>query len=217
VPSGWCADENGGTYPAPPWQLQGELYASLWRVPARSFSASAPSGFRPVTLFGQILVGTAWAHYEPGGVLAYNEVLAACRVRGPDGTATHVPLIWVDHPSSAAGACALWGIPKRLATFSVTSTRAAFEAAADVDGQAIASVRFHPHLRLPGRWPLQTRLAHCSPDGMKLTRARLSARVTFGSTKWQFAPEGPLAFLACRTPLLSVRFSEMVLVFGLPG
>lgn len=212
----WCADESGVTYPAPPWQLQGELYALLWRVPARSFPASGLSEFHPLTLFEQTLVGTAWAHYEPGGVLAYNEVLAACRVRGPDGTATHIPLIWVDDPSSIAGARALWGVPKRLATFSITSTRAAFEAAAVADGQAIASIRFQPRLQLPGRWRLQTRLAHSSPDGMKITRARLSARVTFGSTEWQFASEGPLAFLAFRTPLASVRFSEMTLAFGLP-
>ncbi len=176
--------------------------------------ASLSDSLRPINVLGQTLVVTAWACYDPGGVLAYNELLAAIRVRMHSRAFNHVPLIWVDHPAFAAGAPALWGIPKRLATFTVADARPLPEVSAESNGQAIASPWFHSRLGLPGRWPMRTRLVHPCAAGPIVTLARCWARISFGKTTWRFAPDSPLAFLAGRTPFLNIGLSEMSLTFG---
>ena len=200
------------SYPRPPWDLKGTACLSIWRVPADDVPVR-DLGVRPATLFGQCLVGTAWACYEPGGTLAYKELAAA--MAGLVGLRPVITIndIWVDSTAAALAGRELWGIPKQLAKFDVCPN-AVFEASAEGDGQAIAAVRFASRFVLPGRWPFRFAVAQPSANRAKLTRARLCGRSELGRAFWTYAPDGPLAWLAGCRPLVSVRLSLMTLCFG---
>jgi hypothetical protein len=100
---------DGVSYPAEPWHLYGTAYLSLWQIGAsRLPEASLSRDVRPRTVFGRVLVGTAFAVYEPSGMLTYDELLLAAQVRGGP-LSVSVPWIWVDHPDSVAGARARCG------------------------------------------------------------------------------------------------------------
>jgi hypothetical protein len=222
APSGWLTSADGVGYPPAPWHLRGTGCVSLWRVPAVELPTDRlPPGARPVTVLGRALVGTAWITYGPGGVLAYDEVLAAVRVRVGGRTCTTVTHIWVDHPASVAGGRELWGVPKELAAFRAGEASGVGFAASAVTsgGQPIAAVSFRGRAALPGRWPFRTRTAQrpLGPGeggGLRIARAEVVASVELGAAAWRFAPDGPLGFLAGREPFLSVRLSGFSLRFG---
>jgi hypothetical protein len=224
APPGWPTDADGVSYPPAPWHLRGTAWVSLWRVPADGLPAGClPPGARPATVFGRALVATAWAVYGPGGTLAYDEVLAAVRVRVRGRSFTTVTHVWVDHPASVAGGRALWGIPKRRAVFQVQdggARGAGFAAsAATLDGRPIAALRFRGRTGLPGRWSFRTRTAQ-RPLGRdrgedpKIARAEAVAAVELGVAAWDFAPDGPLGFLNGREAFLSARLADLALRFG---
>lgn len=94
------------------------MYLSVWAVRCGSLPALPPElagVVRPVTLAGRGLVGAAWVRYQPGGVLAYNELLAATLIRRGARVGTSITAIWVDSVASRDGGRELWGIPKDLA------------------------------------------------------------------------------------------------------
>ena len=227
IEPGWPTTPEGVSYPPEPWRLEGTGHISMWRLPAAELpGAWLPSGARLVTVLGKAQLGTAWMAYRPGGDLAYNEVLAAIRVRLGGRSFTTITHIWVDHPASSAGARALWGIPKQAASFQVSydggAEGAAFAAsAATLSGQPIASIVFHRHASLPGRWPLRTRTVHWHEDrdgggSLRVATARAWARLEPGAAAWAFAPQGPLAFLLRHKPLASIRLARLSLLFGVP-
>ena len=220
---GWLTGSGGTAYPSEPWHLEGTMYVSMWRMRTAELPAIClPQGVRPARILGQALVGTAWAVYRPGGVLAYNEVLAAVRVHAGGHRFTTITHIWVDHPSSIAGARALWDIPKQPAVFQVGAgvEGADLEAcAATVGGQPIAALRFRSRFALPGRWHLHTRIAQRPLDPgraaeLTITRARALTSIHFGAAMWDFAPDGPLGFFNGRKPCVSVRLAGISLRFG---
>lgn len=222
---GWPTTAEGVSYPPEPWRLEGSGCVSVWRLPAAELESFVlPPGARLWAVLGQAILGTAWVMYGPGGVLAYNEVLAATRVSLRGRSFTTITHIWVDHPASIAGARALWGIPKQAALIRIDRGGSAPGAdltasATTLDGQPIASTRFSRRAGLPGRWPFRTRTVHWregrdGDEGMRVTEARASARVELGAATWAFAPDGPLAFLNRHEPLTSARLARMSLLFG---
>ncbi|WP_280525375.1 acetoacetate decarboxylase family protein [Methylobacterium oxalidis] len=216
---------DGVSYPPPPWSLRGTAYISLWQV-RRSLlpEACLPRGVRPVTMFGRVLVGAAFAVYEPGGVLAYNEVLMVLPVQRGGLPALTVPFVWVDHPASIAGARAMWSIPKQEAAFGIqrddTTARAAFEAKALTTQEVpLAQLRFRSRATMPGRWPVRTTivqrsLGRCGEYAPQVTEARALAQVSLGAATWDFPRSGPFSFLRGRSPLTSIRLSDMSLQIG---
>jgi len=216
----WPRDPGGVPYPPPPWHLHGTLWVSLWQVPeARAPIDTLGDEMVVQAIAGRALVATAFAAYGPKGDLAYGEVLAAMRIRVRGRTFTHVPRIWVDHPSSIAGARTLWRIPKEAARFR-------FEEAADgefageaetPEGSRFARLGFRPTVRLPGRWPVWTHIAQRSSEGEEasvVTNVRAWARVTHGRAAWDMKSDGPLGFLAGLTPMTSLRLHDVTLTFG---
>jgi hypothetical protein len=199
-------------YPGPPWDLKGTACLSIWRVPAEDVPVRGPR-MRPLALFGQCLVGTVWACYEPGGTLAYKELTAA--TAGLLGLRPVITIheIWVDNTAAALGGRELWAIPKQLASFDVRSN-AVFEASAAHDGRTIGAVRFNSRFVVPGRWSIRLAIAQPCPDRPKVTRAHVRGRIALGRAVWTFAPNGPLALLAGRRPLASLRLSDMALRVG---
>jgi hypothetical protein len=203
-------------YPAEPWSLRGRMYVSVWLLPAArvpplpgELTGRSPGAVRVVRLGSRAVVGTAWVDYGPGGDLAYRELLSAVLVRAglrPRVTITH---IWVDSPASRDGARALWGIPKELAEFELTGTRAS--AAGDAGPIAAATLRRRgPALRVP----LGFRVVQALAGAARTTPVRVTARCGAARVGWRVEPGGPLGFLAGRRPLLSLVAEDFRMRFG---
>jgi hypothetical protein len=200
-------------YPPEPWQLRGQLSAAALLVPARDVDVGLPPGWRLVRLRSRVVVGVVWVSYEPGGVLAYRELMVTVLARRGWRVLPHIPAIWVDSVASREGGRALWGIPKALAQFQFTGTRLT---AADETG-TIAAATIRPRLRLPGRWPVRFSVVQTLDDAVKVSPVRARARLDVTHTQLDVPDTGPLGFLAGRRPVVSFRLRDFTLLFGRPG
>jgi hypothetical protein len=206
-------------YPPEPWRLQGGMSVSLWRVPPADLpgelAETLPAGARPLLLGGKALVGAAFVRYEPGGVLTYDELLAAVLVRHRGRLRITIPAIWVDSPASLAGGRELWAIPKALAAFQRSPiTRGGVAVRAARDGQVLAELRGVPGVRLPGWYRLALRTAQHLDGAEAITLVRARARVRLARTAWRFPAGSPLASLAGRAPIVNATLREMTVSFG---
>jgi acetoacetate decarboxylase len=192
-------------FPPAPWRLRGQMYASLWWVPARRLQVSLDPAFELLTVAGRASVGAAFVEYQEGSVLTYGELFGAVSVRTRDSrrvgmTVSHM---WVDSERSLRGGRALWGMPKEMARFSIEHqpAGAAFTGAGwDPSGRDLARVRFQSLIsaprgvRLPVPLPdlqmLQGQV-HAPPPG---TIFRFSPRLLRGA-EWTIPQDSPLASL----------------------
>ena len=219
-PVTWHQDtELGVAYPPQPWHLGGRLSLTLWRVPTvdlpETFAAAVPSGAHPLATRGHTLVGTAFVRYAAGGVLSYDELLAAVPVRDGRRVAITIGAIWVDSRASLAGGRRLWGIPKQLAEFDRAETSASLRVEAGADGVPIAAATFATGRPLPGRWTLRQRYAQHLDGHDHRSRSIGSSRVGLSRAQWRFTPDGPLGFLHGRDPLRSLEQRDLAIAFGI--
>lgn len=197
------------TYPPEPWELRGQMYVSVWPVPRAQLPPlpeALAAEVRPLTVAGRGLVGTAWVDYGPGGVLQYRELLSAVLVRRARRPLVSIVDIWVDSPASRAGGRELWGIPKELAELEVTATGAR--------AGTIAEARLAAGLRLPGRWPTRFSVIQALGGSTKISPVRARAAIRLAKATWQVVPDGPLAYLAGRRPLLTLALRDFHMLFG---
>jgi hypothetical protein len=211
-------------YPAEPWDLRGQMFLSIFAVP-RSELAALPAPLAatvcPVTLAGRALVGAAWVRYEPGGVLDYQELLAAVLVHEGRRPRVSITDIWVDSVASRDGGRALWGIPKDLAELTLRETGAGKTIAAAYTGPEpgdvpapIGAASLRSGMRLPGRWPTALSVAQDRAGQIKRTSVRGRTGLRLGGATWRVDANGPLGYLAGRRPLLSVTLTDFRLRFG---
>ena len=198
------------SYPPEPWQLRGQLHLTAWRVPVDDLPA-LPPGVLPVQLGRSGLVGTAWAIYEPGGVLSYRELLAAVLVRAGARPRVSITHVWVDSEASLRGGRELWGIPKELASFRIEG---AGYTAYTPAGELIARATVRGGAVLPGRWPAACTVAQQLAGELAQTPARSTSRLCLIGSCWEFATEGPLAWLTAARPLGGVSLLDFALRFG---
>ncbi|MFF3413702.1 acetoacetate decarboxylase family protein [Streptomyces sp. NPDC002698] len=199
-------------YPEEPWHLAGQMYLSLWLVPARELPPVA-DGTRPVTVAGRGAVGAAWVVYENDSVLHYNELLRAVLVRDGRRPRVCVTDIWVDSAASMAGGRELWGIPKEMADFDIDRT-AGVRAGASTDKGVLATASFEPGRRLPGRWPLTYRVTQTLDGTLKTSSVRSRSAVRTARARWSGREGGPLGELGRRAPLLSLALDDFTIRFG---
>lgn len=201
-------------YPPEPWFLGGSLLVSVFLVPV----ADLPPAFAtlPMIRLGRhAVVGTAFAHYAPGGVLAYDELLVATPVISRGRARLTIPQIWVDSPASLAGGRALWGIPKRLATFESTRTADAASVTANTAGPVAALSARLGRAILPGSPQLPLPIEQRSAGRRIVSHNKAIGRVTAMRARWRFDQEGPLGYLHGRRPLVSFAVRDAAIVFGL--
>ena len=189
------------SYPPAPWDMVGQLWLSLFRL------REPVDELRPAGVYG-----AAFVSYEEGSPLTYSELLVARPVRHDDLKAVSITDIWVDSPVSVAGGRGLWAIPKELCDFALESsyrgplTRTTW--AATVERRPIAHARFTDVSRLAVRVPFRGATwqppidDHPHPVTAALTG---SARALPCRGRWEFAPDGPLGWLAGARPLASFR------------
>jgi hypothetical protein len=198
-------------FPPEPWNLAGQAYASTWRVPAAELPA-LPQGIKPITAGGQAFVVTAWIDYQEQGQLAYHELLSTVAVRGKRTTAS-ITEIWVDSEVSLAGGRALWGIPKDLATLDFRHGRT-FTASASTSDDWIATAAFSKRAGVPVPLPARFDIAQTLDGALKHSPVRAKARPRLASASWNLNPDGPLGYLAGRTPIMSLTLDDFTLRFG---
>jgi hypothetical protein len=198
-------------YPASPWHLRGQLYASAFLVPVRDLHVELPPGCSLVRFAGRAVVGVVWVDYQPGGVLTYRELMTTVLVRRGLRLLPTITHIWVDSEASRDGGRALWGIPKELAEFTFAHGRFA---ARDGHGRvAVGSVR--TGRRLPLRLPVRFRIVQTKDGRPLVTPVRATASVSVG--KGSFDARRPLAFLTGRRPVGSFVLSDFDMRFGRHG
>ncbi len=196
-------------FPSPPWQLAAQLWLSVF-VLRGSGRDDRPAG----------VYGAAFVDYREGGVLTYHELLVA-RLVG-DGLVPRVRItdIWVDSVESRDGGRSLWAIPKELADLPSREhvrgpvSRASFGAVADGRQLAGATFTSTPRAALV-RTPFALSTSQQRDDGSTVvTPFGGSARGVPCRAVWRFDPDGPLAFLAGRRPVLSLLLRDARLHFG---
>jgi hypothetical protein len=197
-------------YPPEPWQLRGQLYASAFLLPAADLSIELPPGCSLVRIAGRAVVGVVWVDYEPGGVLAYRELMTTVLVRKGLRVLASITHIWVDSAASRDGGRALWGIPKELAQFSFDGAHLA----ARDDAGPLARGTVHPGRRLPVRLPMRFTIAQRQSGRAKFSRVRATAAPALARARFEPDPSGPLAFLAGQAPVASFALGDFRMRFG---
>lgn len=216
---GWWTSAAGVAYPPEPWHLGGSLRYSAFRVPTgqlpAEMTASVPADHEPLLLGGKATVGAAFAHYTPGGVLQYEELLVALVVRRGAQVRLSIPLIWVTSKRSQHGGRELWGIPKHLGDFDRTTSGANTDTAMRWRGHRVAELSARDGARLlPGRRQLPLPTAQTLDGRQFLSHNVVVGRVRRLHARWQIASSGPLGFLTGRTPLFNAAITDAGILFG---
>lgn len=204
-------------FPPAPWALQGQLYCSVWWVPAEQCVLPVDPELVPLQVAGRVCVAAAFVDYQAGSVLTYRELLAGVMVRhtGSGRTGLKVEHIWVDDARSLRGGRELWGVPKELARFEFDAQApgGGFSAKAwDAHGNLLLSGRYGSGVGLPGLGRTRVALSglnrlrgevHGSLGKLDTTPRLVRARIE--------VPSGsPLAALgiAERGPMVSVHLKD---------
>jgi hypothetical protein len=190
--------------------LRGWLHTSAYLVPVDMLPVPVPPGFRLVRIGRRCVVGAAWVHYEPGGVLSYSELMATVLVRRGWRIMPTITHIWVDSEESRDGGRALWAIPKDLAEFMMVAGN--FEAR-DEKGLIARGSERHV-VWLPGRWPLRFDIAQIQDGATLVSPVQARAKIALARVRVNPNPDGPLAFLAGRLPLFSLTVGDFRMWFG---
>lgn len=207
-------------YPPEPWDLRGQLYTSVFRVPLAAFAPGEldelPPGWTLVAPGGSAVVGAAWVDYQPNGVLAYRELMATVLMRRRWRLAPHVLRIWVDSEASRDGGRELWAIPKELADFELGSERWQSRFSARIPGETapIAASTISRGVGLPGRWLLRFAVVQTRGGAAQVSPVRARAALMLTRSRWIAEAFGPLGFLAGRRPLLTVAVRDFAMMFG---
>jgi hypothetical protein len=203
-------------YPAAPWHMVGSLWLTLFRL---GQDARASDGkLRPKGVYG-----AAFVSYEEGSPLTYSELLVARALPKSDGKGRKVSItdIWVDSPASVAGGRELWAIPKGLCDFDLeTSHRGPLSTtdwSASFGRHPIASASFRDVSRAAPRLPFKgTTWQPELPEGGGEKGAVLqgSSKAFPARARWDFAADGPLAFMRDARKLASFRQASFKMSFG---
>ncbi|WP_034273977.1 acetoacetate decarboxylase family protein [Haloechinothrix halophila] len=197
------------TYPPEPWTLCGDAFVSVWRLPEAELPA-LPDGVEPITVAGTGVVVTAWVDYQEPGVLSYRELMATVAVRDGARPAASITHIWVDSETSLAGGRELWRIPKDMAKFELTRSRA-ITATAHIDHGPIAGAAFVPVATLPIAVPSAFAVIQRGP---LRSPVRVAGKPVLVRSSWWVDADGPLGFLHGRKPLASMGITGFEMRFG---
>lgn len=197
-------------FPPAPWDLCGRGWLTVSTAPRPAISPHAP-GVVPLSLFGRVLVVSAFVDYDSTGLLAYHELMVAVVVRKGFRPGLSITDIWVDDETSQRGARAMWGIPKQLAEFTLTAG-SRFEATAGSIATAAEQPRRSP--ALPVR--LTTSVWQSLAGTAVRTPLRTAARVRLTRLRWRVTPGGPLTWLTTTRPRLHLAVTDLRMRFGSP-
>lgn len=198
-------------YPPAPWHMHGSQWFSVFRLRGDA-DERHPAG---------VYLAALVSYVEPSP-LTYSELLVARSVRADDGArAVTITDIWVDSPASRAGGRELWAIPKELSDFELDSTYRGPVTSTDwsvgAERRPIVEAAFTDVSRAAARTPMTGRVEqppiddHPAPASVTM---KGSAKALPCRGRWDFAPDGPLAFLREARQLASFRMADFRLSFA---
>lgn len=199
-------------YPAAPWQMVGSLWLTVFRL-KQDVDALRPAG----------IYGAAFVSYTEGSPLTYSEILVARALPKSEGKGRKVSItdIWVDSAASVAGGRELWAIPKGLCDFELeTGHRGPLsrtEWSASLGRTPIANATFSDVSKAAPRLPFKGSTWQPElPEGGGEKGAVLqgSSKALPARARWEFAKDGPLAFMADARQLASFRQADFHMSFG---
>jgi hypothetical protein len=212
-------EQTVATYPAAPWFLHAEMFGTWIKLPARHVPQDfRREGFEFARRDGSIMVAVYFVDYPAGGVLSYREMLvAAIMPKLTYPSRSSIRRIWVDSPASMAGGRELWDIPKRLADFEF-DYGSRFNGTISVEGRELASYRFAPKLKIPGRWAFHINTVQESllENDLKVRRTRslFRARMQTGTGELTVPEDSELAFLRHGEPVMHAALRDCRATFG---
>ncbi|HEX7303091.1 acetoacetate decarboxylase family protein [Lentzea sp.] len=183
-------------------------------APRPAISPHAP-GVVPLSLFGRVLVVSAFVDYDETGLLAYRELMVGVVVRKGLRPGLSITDIWVDDATSRRGARAMWGIPKEMADFRLVADPR-LNATASSAGRVLASAE-----ELPRRSPalpvrLTTAVWQSLAGAAVRTELGTAARVRLTRLRWRVTPDSPLTWLTATRPFLHLAVTDLRMRFGSP-
>ena len=114
------AVDDKGPFPSPPWLQRGNAYVQVFDVPADVARQCVPAEFDIVTSKDGFTEGSLYiANYNNQSTLEYNELIFICaqvQYQGNKGGWIHS--IYVDNEKAQEAGINVWGLPKKMATFS---------------------------------------------------------------------------------------------------
>jgi hypothetical protein len=200
-------------WPAEPWNLCGRGWLTVWTAPRSAISLPSPDVV-PLSLFGRVVVVSAFVDYQPPGVLSYHELMAAVLVRRGVRPGLSILDIWVDDATSERGARAMWAIPKLPANFAFASEPQLAATAHDDDLIASADETRRSSRTFPVR--LTTSVWQSRRSQAQRTELRTSARAGLTRLRWRVTPGGRLGWLNAARPRLHVFVTNLHMRFGSP-
>ena len=205
------------SYPPAPWKLAGFGVQTVQLVDVRDVREFVPPELSIVQVLpGKTLGVIAFAHYGPGSVLEYDELIVApALVRKGGRLGVWITHIYVDHPSSVQGGREIWGVPKELATFEWQEKGDSAFVTAHSRGRTLATVS------VDRRWWLfrkRLRFPTFSQRGDDIIRfvGETSGRIGWGRGKVDIPSESPFHSIRMGKPFLTLWLQEMQLVCGAP-
>lgn len=191
--------------------MSGDACLSAWWLPAEQ-APNIPDGIDPLVVRGRTLVLTAWVRYLPPSPLTYHELLTAVAVREDNRVAGSITNIWVDNAASRAGGRELWGIPKELATLDLAPGRA-FTGSAAAGDTWISTAAYKVRGGMPFAIPGGSTIVQAFGDTLKHSMVKVCGKPRLAAASWNVNPEGPLRYLAGRSPFLSMRLHDFDMSF----
>jgi acetoacetate decarboxylase len=204
-------------YPAAPWQLRGWGVATVQAVDVRAARHFVPPGCTIVAIApGKTLGGLLFVSYEFGSTLVYRELsVVAALVRVGRRIAFCLPRLYVDSAASLAGGHAIWGVPKQMANFDVSTSDGQRTIVVRSGGSDVCRLQIgvaRGGLRLAVPMPaLGTRA-----DSFLFFTGRLTARFGVIRAAVEVPRDGAFAALSLDRPLFAVSLNDFDLKVPLP-
>lgn len=191
--------------------MSGDAFLSAWWLPTDRVP-DTPDGVDPLLLRGRALALTAWVRYLPPSPLTYHELLTAVAVHEQNRVAASITDIWVDSAPSRAGGRELWGIPKELAALEFTSGRA-FTGTAATGDTWISTAAYKIRSGPPFAAPSGATVVQAFDDCLKRSSVSVRGKPRLAAASWNVNPEGPLGYLAGRSPFLNLSLHDFAMNF----
>jgi acetoacetate decarboxylase len=179
-----------------PWTLYGDSVQALRLIEVDVARGYVPEALDIVQVVpGRTLGGICVAHYGPGSVLEYDELIivpAIVRFRSRRGL--WVSHIYVNDRESMHGGQAIWGLPKQLARFERTVSEDGWSVDVSLPAQQLCSAVVEPGR---ARWPFVLRLPMLTMRDADVlrTRNRITGRLHVGSARITVPVDSPFAGL----------------------
>ena len=84
-------DSVSNDYPPAPWALRGQMYCSVWMVPAERVQVHLDPAFELLTIAGRACVAACFVDYQEGSVLTYGEEAISVEVEHVGNRRLYVP------------------------------------------------------------------------------------------------------------------------------